>query len=69
MRKSIPLYASRETKTKENIAAEMDISLRTLQRRLAKAGLKIPRGYIPPDVQDTIYEALGWKGLTQNGTK
>ena len=47
----------------------MNISLRTLQRKLNKAGLKIPRGHIPPDVQDLIYQTLGWKNLTQSGVK
>ncbi len=46
----------------------MNISLRTLQRRLKNAGLKIPRGHIPPDVQDLIYQSLGWKNLAQSGT-
>jgi len=58
-----------ETKTKEKIALEMNISLRTLLRRLNKAGLKIPRGYISPDEQDLIYQTLGWKNLAQSGTK
>lgn len=57
-----------EPKTKEKIASEMNISLRTLQRRIKKAGLDVPRGFIPPDVQDAIYQALGWKRLSQNGT-
>ena len=46
-------------KTKEELALLMEISLRTLQRRLDKAGLKIPRGHIPPDVQIIIFEKLG----------
>ncbi len=60
--------ANPETKTKEKLAQEMNISLRTLQRRLKNAGLKIPRGHIPPDVQDLIYQSLGWKNLAQSGT-
>lgn len=68
MKKPTAPPSNREPKTKEKIASEMNISLRTLQRKLNKAGLKIPRGHIPPDVQDAIYETLGWKSLSQNGT-
>lgn len=63
-----PLSSSLEPKTKVKIAEEMNISLRTLQRRLKKAGLYIPRGHIAPDMQDSIYQALGWKALAQTGT-
>jgi predicted DNA-binding protein (UPF0251 family) len=35
---------STEPKTKEQLAQEMNISFSTFQRRLKKAGLKIPRG-------------------------
>ena len=69
MQKPTVLHSTPEPKTKENIANEMNISLRTLQRRLKKAGLDVPRGHIPPDVQDAIYQALGWKALSQTGTK
>lgn len=68
MKKSIAPVSYTEPKTKAKIADEMKISLRTLQRRLKKAGLEIPRGHIPPDLQDSIYQALGWKALSQNGT-
>lgn len=47
-------------KTKEQIALEMDINLKTLQRRLKKAGLVIPRGLISPEQQDIIFRELGW---------
>jgi len=56
-------------KTKEELALLMEISLRTLQRRLNKAGLKIPRGRIPPDVQIIIFEKLGWSELARSDTK
>lgn len=59
----------REPKTKEKLADEMNISLRTLQRKLKKAGLDIPRGHIPPDIQDQIYIALGWKHLSRTDLK
>ncbi len=68
MKKSIAPVSYTEPKTKEMIAVEMNISLRTLQRKLKKAGLEIPRGYIPPDLQDSIYQALGWKALSKSGT-
>ncbi len=68
MQKPASHNPAHEPKTKEKIAQEMKISLRTQQRRLKKVGLEVPRGIIPPDVQDSIYSALGWKGLSQSGT-
>jgi predicted DNA-binding protein (UPF0251 family) len=55
---------STEPKTKEQLAQEMNISFSTFQRRLKKAGLKIPRGLIPPDLQKAIYKELGWAIMT-----
>lgn len=52
-----------EPKTKAQLASAMNISLSTLQRRLQQSGLKIPRGYIPPDLQQAIYKELGWARL------
>jgi predicted DNA-binding protein (UPF0251 family) len=46
------------TKTKSQMADEMGICLRTLQRRLKKAGLKIPRGLIFEPTQQIIYRKL-----------
>ncbi len=57
-----------EPKTKTELAREMNISLRTLQRRLKEVGLKIPRGHISPDLQQAIFKALGWTGLARTGT-
>jgi hypothetical protein len=48
-------------KTKEQIAMEMDINLKTLQRRLKRVGLSIPRGLIFPEQQALIYQELGWE--------
>lgn len=48
-------------KTKEQIAQEMDINLKTLQRRLKRVGLCIPRGLIFPEQQAVIYQQLGWQ--------
>jgi len=53
---------SPEPKTKAQIAMEMNIHLRTLQRRLEKANLLIPRGLIFPEQQAEIYRQLGWDG-------
>ena len=55
---------STEPKTKAQLAQAMNISFSTFQRRLKKAGLKIPRGHIPPDLQPVIFEKLGWAKLT-----
>ena len=53
-----------EAKTKEQIAIELRMSLRTFQRKLQKAGLKIPRGYISPETRKLILERLGWKPVS-----
>ena len=47
-------------KTKEQMAMEMDIHLKTLQRRLKRVGLDVPRGLIFPEQQMEIYHRLGW---------
>ena len=49
-----------KAKTKEQIAEEMGMNLKTLQRRLKKANLKIPRGLISPQKQTEIFERLEW---------
>jgi len=49
-----------EPRTKEQIAIELNISLSTLQRKIKKAGLEVPRGYISPSLQRLIYEKLGY---------
>ena len=49
-----------KAKTKEQIAEEMGMSLKTLQRRLKKVNLKIPRGLISPQKQTQIFERLEW---------
>ena len=45
--------------TKSQMADEFGFSLRTLQRKLDKAGLKIPRGLINNDTQALIKIKLG----------
>lgn len=69
MKNQTEVTCSYEPKTKQQMAAEMNISLGTLQRRLRQADLEIPRGFIPPDIQNQIYQALGWKGLVRNDAK
>jgi len=46
--------------TKTELASEMGISLGTLKGKLKSAGLKIPRGLIPPKVKKEILERLKW---------
>lgn len=58
-----------EPKTKQQLAAKMNISVGTLQRKLKQAGLEVPRGFIPPDVQNQIYQVLGWTHLTRSDAK
>jgi hypothetical protein len=52
-----------EYKSKEQIAAELGISLRTLQRKLQKAGLDVPRGFLSPETQNLIYTRLGCREM------
>jgi hypothetical protein len=48
-------------KTKQQIAAEKGIHIHTLQRKLARLGISIPRGLISPEMQQQIDQALGWE--------
>jgi hypothetical protein len=47
----------------------MNINLLILQCKLNKTGVTIPRGHISPDVQDSIYKAVGWEVLARTGVK
>lgn len=47
-------------KTKYQIAAELGISLRTLQRWIKKSDLQVPRGLICPGKQEEILHAFGY---------
>lgn len=49
-------------KTKDQMAKEMGIHVRTFSRHLQKAGLSVPRGLIYPEHQEEIHKKLGWKG-------
>lgn len=48
-----------EVKTKAQIAAEYDISVKTLSKKLKAVEIEIPRGLIYPKEQKIIYERLG----------
>jgi DNA invertase Pin-like site-specific DNA recombinase len=50
-----------QMKTKENIASELGIHPSTLYRKLKNAGIKIPRGYVSPEMQAEIYKIMGWQ--------
>jgi len=56
-------------KTKQQIANEKGIHLHTLQRRLSKIGMIIPRGLISPEIQKEIDQALGWSNDNETNTK
>jgi hypothetical protein len=46
-------------KTKQNIADEYGICVRTLNRILEENNISVRRGHIPPKDQDRIFEILG----------
>lgn len=54
---------------KKQLAKEMGISLRTLQRKMKEQNLEIPRGIITPQRKEEILKALGWHEMARNGTK
>lgn len=47
------------TKSREQIAREYGIDVRTLRRRLKRYDLEIPKGFLTPKVQRLIYETFG----------
>lgn len=47
-------------KTKNEIAQDLGISLRTLQRWIKKSGLQVPRGLVCPKKQEEILDTLGY---------
>ena len=49
---------SQKFKTKKQLAHELGMSLRTLQRRLSKNELHVPRGLISPQMQIKILNIL-----------
>lgn len=59
-----------EPKTKAQIAEQMGISLRTLQRWIKKHSLDIPRGLVSPKKQEELYKACGYSIIeSRDGTK
>jgi len=48
-------------KTKHQIAQDLGISLRTLQRWIKKSDLQVPRGLVCPNKQKEIKDTLGYK--------
>ncbi len=53
-------------KTKHQIAEELGISLRTLQRWIKKSELKVPRGLVSPQKQHEIMENFGYATKDMN---
>ena len=47
-------------KTKQQIARDLGISLRTLQRWIEKSNIVVPRGLISPRKQEEILTILGY---------
>ena len=60
---TIPEYLIKiimEAKTKSQIAKQLGLSLRTLQRRLTRLDLKVPRGLLTKEQQTEILLKLGF---------
>jgi hypothetical protein len=53
-------------KSKQQIANELNICVKTLNTRLLKMGVKIPRGLIDPKTQRKVYRLLGSDSLEKN---
>lgn len=52
-------------KTKQQIARELGISLRTLQRWIGKAEISVPRGLVSPKKQEELFRVLGYDSLLE----
>jgi len=48
-------------KTKQQIAADLGISLRTLQRWIRKSQIQVPRGLVSPKKQVEIFKTFGYE--------
>jgi hypothetical protein len=46
-------------KSKQQIASELKICVKTLNKRLKKMGIIVPRGLIDPKTQRKIYDTFG----------
>lgn len=55
---------TQKAKSRQEIAEEFGISVKTLSRWILKEKLQIPQGLISPKDQDLIYEKFG-KGIGQ----
>lgn len=53
-------------KTKYQLAQEMGISLRTLQRWIKKSNLEVPRGLVCPEKQKEMLEKFGYELKSSN---
>ncbi len=53
-------------KTKHQIAQDLGISLRTLQRWIKKSDLEVPRGLVCPQKQKEIKDTLGYSNSRQD---
>lgn len=61
-------------KTKQQIAQELGISLRTLQRWIKKSDINVPRGLVSPEKQQELLNNFGYsinqeETLNQNDIK
>ena len=52
------------TKTRQQIATELGICVKTLVRKLAKANVILPSGLLTPKEQYLIYELFNCKGVS-----
>lgn len=52
------------TKTRQQIAAELGICVKTLMRKLANANIILPPGLLTPKEQDLIYRLFNAKGVS-----
>lgn len=48
-------------KTKQQIAQDLGISLRTLQRWIGKSEIHVPRGLVSPKKQEELFKVFGYK--------
>jgi len=67
MKKLTPKNIQFTTKTRQQIAEEYGIHRSTLDRKLKKLNIQLPRGTIMPKDIKRIYEALGWPEMYSKG--
>lgn len=54
------------TKTRQQIATELGICVKTLKRKLTHAKITLPAGLLTPKEQTIIYELFNCKEVSQN---